>query len=200
MRKIIAILIMLSLTVFVASYAYAGSADARTASFGQGIAYVNGLGDLSTGNTAEVDSNGNVATEIFNNTNQLAIDSSGNAAVELFDGSNQVDIDADGALEVELKVNSALTVRADGLAYDIGANGATNIHSLILYGDASSTAGDYALVYDAATATGSPVFDISIDTAKGTEQLIIPGGVAFATDIYVDVIDSNVALTIIYGS
>jgi hypothetical protein len=61
MKKLAFLFVVLAV-IFSASFAFAGSADARTANYGQGISGVQGLGDLSSGNTAEVDSNGNLYT------------------------------------------------------------------------------------------------------------------------------------------
>lgn len=61
MKKLSACFLVVLAVIFSASIAFAGSADARTANYGQGINAVNGVGDLSTGNTAEVDSSGRLA-------------------------------------------------------------------------------------------------------------------------------------------
>lgn len=55
----------------------------------------------------------------------------------------------------------------------------------ITVGGSNSAAGDYALVYDATSATGTPKFDIATGTAKNNVILNIDGGVKFTTGIFV---------------
>ena len=142
-----------------ASYVYAGSADARTASTGKGISQVNGLGDLSSGNTAEIDSDGNVYTR------------SGSATV----------VSSTGAT---LNTGTAI----------VGA--ACNVESITI-GGVGTAAGDYVLIYDAASATGTPKFEISVGTAKDTRTIDVKGG-AFATSVFADSNSDNVFLSVVY--
>ena len=130
MKKLSALFLVVLAVIFSASTAFAGSADARTANYGQGIGGVQGLGDLSSGNTAEVDSNGNVYTR------------SGTATVVSSTGST-------------LNTGTALIT------------GAANIQSIVV-SCPSGSAGDYVLLYDALSATGTPKWDISVGTAKNT--------------------------------
>ena len=141
-----------------ASYVYAGSADARTASTGKGISQVNGLGDLSTGNTAEIDDNGNVITKEFTKS--------------IVSGYEDV--------------NAVAT--------------ACKVYSIILTGDASASAGDSVIIYDALTATGTPKFEARIAAAGGSSQINIPGGVTFSTGVYVDITDGNDYFTVVYST
>lgn len=49
-----------------------------------------------------------------------------------------------------------------------------------------TTAGDYVIIYDALSATGTPKFEISAGTAKDTNNIVIPGGAIFATGVFAD--------------
>lgn len=105
-----------------------------------------------------------------------------------------VEIDSDG--NIKNKPWAATYIGAlDGT---VTITGACTVYGIYLYGDASSTAGDYALVYDALTVTGTPKFDISIDVAKGSASYTFPVGVKFTTGVTVDVIDGNAFCSVVY--
>ena len=73
--------------------------------------------------------------------------------------------------------------------------------SSITYGSANSAAGDYLLVYDAASVTGTPKFDLSIGTAQSTEHFVIPGGATFSTGVYAIAYGTNgINATITYDN
>jgi len=77
-------------------------------------------------------------------------------------------------------------------------SGACRLYGLV-YGGPLSSAGDYLLVYDAASATGTPVFDVSIGTAKDTKSLIVPNGVTFSTGVFaVSYGGAGIELTVLY--
>jgi len=135
------------------------------------IGEVVAIADGSTGNCTEVDSSGNLAVEIKNDAYTMVVD-------------------ADGAALTEEITKTIAYKTADGAAY----NGAATVYGMIL---SSATAGDAACLYDAATATGTPVFDIVV-LANSTTSFYIPGGVAFATDVYVDVIGTAPRVMVIY--
>ena len=79
---------------------------------------------------------------------------------------------------------------ADTLIY----TGACRLISVSLTG---ATAGDYAQIYDAVTATGTPKFDPRL--AANTSSLTFNyGGAPFSTGIYVDVIDSELFVSVVY--
>ena len=158
MKKLSALIIAVIFAMAFASYVYAGSADARTASTGKGISQVNGLGDLSTGNTAEIDAGGNLMAKEY--TKSIV--------------SGYADINAVAE--------------------------ACKVYSIILTGDASASAGDSLIIYDALTATGTPKFEARITAAGGSSQIAIPGGVTFDTGVYVDITDGNDYFTIVYGT
>jgi hypothetical protein len=172
MKKLLA---LIAVALLLAS-PFAFATKATQASLGSGISQVNGIGDLSSGDTAEVDTSGNLAVEIKNDSNTAAVDSSGNLAIELFDGTNQVNVDSSGSLEVKERTKSFAYGAADG---QIGSAAAT-VYSIALCGNASSAAGDYAYVYDGTSATGEPVLECSIDVAKGSQQFLFPAGITFS--------------------
>lgn len=177
MKKLFAV-ILAFLVVLAFSPAFAAT-KADSASLQNGILTVGGVADLSSGDTMEVDTYGNAAVEVKSNANTLAIDSSGNVAVEL---------QGDSANEFVTKSIAYKT--ADGAAY----NGAATVYGVIL---TSGTAGDTAVLYDASSATGTPVFDVVV-LANTTTKVYIPGGVAFSTDVYVDVGGTNPTAMVIY--
>lgn len=67
----------------------------------------------------------------------------------------------------------------------------------ITIGGTGTTAGDYALVYDNTSATGTPIFEISVGTAKDTRQLVFRAA-QFVTGIFVDSNSDSVTVTIEY--
>lgn len=153
MKRLFALSVIVLAVVFSASYAFAGSADARTASYGQGISQVVGIGDLSSGNTPEITSVGGL-----------------------------------GVTAKAVAIGVANFV--DTLVY----TGACNVQSIHIAG---ATAGDYAMVYDAVTATGTPKFDPRI--AVNTSSLSYDTkGAPFATGIYVDVSGVSVFVSVVY--
>lgn len=174
------VLILAFLVALVCSPAFAAT-KADSASVSNGILSVNGVADLSSGDTQEIDSSGNAAVELKNDSNTAAIDSSGNLAVEL---------KGDSANEFVTK--SVKFLVADGAAY----NGAATVYGVYL---TSVTAGDTALLYDAASATGDPVLDVIV-AANTSNGIYITGGVSFATDVYVDVNGSTPKAMVIYKS
>ena len=153
MRKFLIVAIAAMLALSLASYCYAGSADARTANYGQGIMGVQGIGDLSSGNTVEVTSTG--SAHVTNRATAIGVANF-----------------------------------ADTLIY----TGACYVQSIHIAGAA---AGDYAMVYDALTATGTPKFDPRI--AVNTSSLSYDTkGAPFATGIYVDVSGAAVFVSVVY--
>ena len=174
MKKIFILSLLIIFALSFTSFADAAATKARTASVAQGLQGVYGIGDLSSGNTAEVDGDGNLAVAV-----------SGISA--------DLDVDSDGALatrEVGRKLVSFLS--EDGAAYSGPA---------IVYGFAAAgtTAGDYIGLYDATSITGTAVLDIVVG-ANGTSYINIPGGISFATDVYVDVSSATVRAMTIYSA
>lgn len=78
---------------------------------------------------------------------------------------------------------------ADGIAYHTSyknlVSGACRVMKIVV-GGPQSAAGEGALVYDALTKTGTPVFDVSVGTAQNTITIDLgPGGVKFDTGVTV---------------
>jgi hypothetical protein len=95
---------------------------------------------------------------------------------------------------------------ADGILFHAAGKtiktGACRLRSII-YGGPTAAALDYVLVYDAATATGTPVLDLSIGVAGVTTVFNMPdGGLEMATGITVKSDGATVAhgdiVTVIY--
>ena len=106
-------------------------------------------------------------------------------------------IDSEGAGYVMEKVNEVVElIDAGDLANGTAVKSGACRFKGIAFGGGNAAAGDYALIYDASSATGTPKFDISVGTAKETIVLSIPGGVKFSTGIFVKadaVTDASVA-------
>lgn len=133
-----------------------------------------------------------------NNGKSANIDYSYGAVIDQTNGYTQ-HVDSEGAAYVQEKVQTSAV--ATGATLDSGTAMVSTACRVsgILYGGTSATAGDYVLIYDAASATGTPVFDVSVGTAKSTVPVIIPGGVKFSTGVFADSNDSSgTALTILY--
>ncbi len=109
-------------------------------------------------------------------------DASSGAAAEVSSSS--------GALNMAGRAQAITRSSGDGLIY----TGACRVQSFVITG---VTAGDVALIYDAVTATGTPIFDIKVGTAVDT-KVISCYGAPFATGIYVDATDTDVITTAIY--
>ena len=172
MTKFFSIVLNLLMVFLLSSGAYAEATKARTAMVGNGIDSCVGIGDLSSGYTAEVDSSGNLTVEIASGDTALAVDSNGAASVK----------EAHRKL-ASFKSTDAQVGTAAGYVYGVTVSG--------------STAADGLLLYNAASATGTPVIDVTL-AANTTTTFFIPGGVSFASDIYADLVGTGTA-TIYYA-
>jgi hypothetical protein len=168
MRKFIFIVLSLLMVFLLTSGVYAGAATkARTALVGNGIDSVNGVGDLSSGNTVEVDG--------F--------------------GSLQV-VPSVGSIATNLTVSSATSPGDSQLL----VTGACRVDSITISGTATS-AGDYALIYDAATTPAATVvakFEPSVGTAKDTRTIDTKGAI-FSNGIWCDANSNSVLITVVYS-
>lgn len=108
------------------------------------------------------------------------------ATVDQTNGYTQ-HIDSEGAGYVQEKASEVVEA-IDSNDLNVGTlvkSGACRLNTIIV-GGPTGAAGDYVLVYDALTATGTPKFDISVGTAKNTIVVNIPGGVKMATGIFIE--------------
>jgi len=110
--------------------------------------------------------------------------SGGVAVVDVQNGYTQR-VDSDGAAHVQEKAQTIAISTSSLTTGELLKTGACRVGT-ITYGGPTSGSGDYVLIYDALTATGTAKFDISIGTAKTTFSLVIPGGAKFATGIFAD--------------
>jgi hypothetical protein len=62
----------------------------------------------------------------------------------------------------------------------------------------STAAGGYVLIYDAAAASGTPVFECTAGTAKETVNISVPGGAIFSTGVFADSNTDNSHISITY--
>lgn len=116
---------------------------------------------------------------------------------DLSNGYTQ-NIDSDGAAFVMEK--SAAITSSTGLTLNTGTalyTGAARVKSITV-GGVGTSAGDYVLIYDNTSATGTPVFEASVGTAKDTNHIVIPGGADFSTGIFADSNSDNVHVAVSY--
>jgi len=132
---------------------------------------------------------GNVLADATQTSTQNARRGAGgqgiNYNVTVADNSNgyTMNIDSAGAASV-MEYPKTIAVDSDNLGEGVAlVSSACRVSNIIVSGTASS-AGDYVLLYDAASATGTPKFDITIGTAKETVAITIPGGATFATGVF----------------
>ena len=62
----------------------------------------------------------------------------------------------------------------------------------------SATAGDIVKIYNAYSATGSPVLEVYVGVNTSSVPIMFGDGIAFSTDVYVDVEDSAMYVTLLY--
>jgi hypothetical protein len=118
---------------------------------------------------------------------------------DVSDGYTQ-EVDSHGAASVMEYPKKVAT--SEGTALNTGADltgAASRIYS-ITFGGYTTAAKDYVLVYDAATATGTAKFEVSVDTAGGTNHLALPGGVIFSTGCFVDANAATGKVTVTYDN
>lgn len=177
------VMILVVVAVAFAFNVYADATKARVASQAQGIQYVVGIGDISSGDTVNVDSSGNLMVSAVSGGNAQAVDATGNAAVEIKNDSNTMTVNSDGTASVKEITKHYVYKTADAVAIDrnnLGSN--VQLHQIIWR---ANTAGDTLVIYDSNGANGTPEIDVSIATAKETLVINIPGGITFTVDVYV---------------
>ncbi len=191
MRRSFIFILCLLIIFACALPVYAAATKARVGSLDKGIEQVVGIGDLSSGDTLEVDSYGRGAFGLFCQDYQALIDSNGNLAVELKNNGAAL-TDAD----------NALVTKGYPSKYGVFNNADTQIKSgaCTVYGITvtGTSAGDYVLIYDNPSAAGVPEFDIKVGTAADTKVLPFPEGITFSRGIYVDCKDTFQVGTVIY--
>lgn len=133
-----------------------------------------------------------------NNGKSTNVDYAFGAIVDQTNGYTQ-HVDSEGAAYVQEKVNEVVEMIGtnDTYAGTTVKSGACRLKS-ITFGGPTAAAGDYLLVYDATSATGTPKFDVSVGTAKDTNTVVIPGGVKMATGIFAKSTTSTGVATITY--
>ena len=73
---------------------------------------------------------------------------------------------------------------------------ACRVYSITCSGFNTATGG-YVLIYDAAAASGTPVFECTAGTAKETVNISVPGGAIFSTGVFAvsNAYTSHIAIT-----
>ena len=97
---------------------------------------------------------------------------------------NAVDVDSRGSASTrEYPKQVTSDTGGDFTAGAAMVTGECYVYNISLSGIATS-AGDYVLIYDALSATGTPKFEVTVGTAKDTNQISIPGGAKFSTGVF----------------
>lgn len=119
-----------------------------------------------------------------------------NTVSAIGDGSsgNTVEVDGRGSASVQEYVKKKVIVSGVDSAAVTGAGRLTGV---VVSGN-NTAAGDMVEIYDAASATGTPILEISMGTAKDTRVITIPGGIPYTTGLYVSQSADNMAVTVIY--
>lgn len=160
MKKIFIFSLLIIFALSFTSFADAAT-KARTASVAQGISQVDGIADLSSGDSLEIDSTGSAYVR---------------------------------PLPVSTVVSSTGATLNAGTAL---ITGAANIESITISG-VDTAAGDYVLLYDALSATGTPNWEATAGTAKGT-YTIDPKGAAVTTGLFADSNANTVHISVSYN-
>ena len=121
----------------------------------------------------------------------------GIAVVDASTGYTQ-NVDSVGAALVDQK--PATISASTGAELNTGValySGAARVKSVTVSGFGTS-AGDYVLIYDALSATGTPKLEATVGTAKDTNNIVIPGGADFSTGIFADSNANTVHVAVTY--
>ena len=122
-----------------------------------------------------------------------------NNVVAIADASSAktAEVDGHGSQIVKEFTKEIAIVHGSGVAVDE----ACRVYSIILNGDPDSSNGDYINVYndDVEAVALAQVLEVSIATADDTNQIILPGGVAFSDGVYIEAIDGDVHTMVIYS-
>jgi len=109
-------------------------------------------------------------------------------------------VDTTGAALVREKGKTI--AQANGATLDTGTamvSSACRVSSITVSGPTSSAA-DTVLIYDAASATGTAKFDVTIGTTGETIHLDFPGGAIFSTGVFADASANDLWITITYDN
>lgn len=124
------------------------------------------------------------------------------SVVAVADGSSGyvADVDVRGSLSTrEYPKQVASSTGGTLLNGTALVSGACYVYSITISGPGTA-AGDYVLIYDAASATGTPKFEASVGTAKDTNDISIPGGAIFSTGVFADANSTMVHCAVVYDN
>ena len=111
-----------------------------------------------------------------------------------------LEVDGEGSASVKEYPKTIATSEGLELNTGVALVGSACRVSNIIFGGVNVAAGGYLLVYDAASATGTPKFEIAIGLAQSTIPLTIPGGATFSTGVFVVGSATNQHVTITYDN
>ena len=133
-------------------------------------------------------------TTLTPKSGKLDFMSGGAVAVTDQDSGYTQQVTSEGAAFITALPNEKATVTGTDAAAVSNACRVTGVYC----SGTSTVAGSAALIYDAASATGDPVFECTVGTAKETNSIVIPQGVQFDTGVYVSQSANDMTVTITY--
>lgn len=92
-------------------------------------------------------------------------------------------VDTQGTAKASEGLKTVAFVNSQSAGGELVRTGAATVYSLTVSGTANN---DYAVLYDALTATGTPILDVVVSTSTPTITVPIPGGRLCSTGIFVD--------------
>lgn len=134
------------------------------------------------------------------NGRNMSTDKGVNQGVAVVDASSGYTQNVDSRGAALVKQVSSVISASTGATLNAGYalySGASRISSVTCSGFGTS-AGDYVLIYDDASATGTPVIECTVGTAKDTNSIVIPGGADLTTGIFADSNSNAVHVSVSY--
>ena len=128
--------------------------------------------------TATSTVNGRVATQEKGINQVVAVGDASNGYTQNVDSRGVASV---GEYPKTIEASTGPTLDA-GVAL---VSSATRVSTVTCSGFGTA-AGDYVLIYDAASATGTPKLECTVGTAKDTNSIVIPGGATFSTGVFAD--------------
>lgn len=145
-KRLFVLSLLVMFVLFLGPDAFAAATKARTAGMQQGILTIAGIGDLSSGNTAEVDAHGNLAV-----------------------------VDRGGLTDSRQLGDAAAILSGAGVLDKIIFTPATAKDYILVY-DALTATGTHVVDIQGATADNTVVYDLGIDIGTGISTAVFSDG------------------------
>ena len=130
----------------------------------------------------------------------IAVGGQVESVVAIADGSSGYSVEVDSSGNLATRSGTSTVISSTGVTLNTGValiTGSKNIQAIEISGPLTS-AGDYVLLYDALTATGTPVFELSVGTAKDTRGINCFGA-KVTTGLFADSNDNDVFVSVVYN-